>query len=100
MAQWRLDKTENALNRIGWKVTEKIPSNDNFIGGWKIRRGSSRIVNFEGIFNGLGNIIKNPSLDKAYCDIQDTKISLYFYKKGKMWNESFKNFVDELNKLE
>ena len=101
MAQWHLDEIENALNRIGWNVTKRIPSSDNFIGGWTISRGNLRTIYFNGIFDGLGNTIKNPSLDKAYgCDIQDTNISLYFYKKGKMWNEALKNFVDELNRLE
>jgi hypothetical protein len=80
MAQWHLDDIENSLNRIGWIISERIEPNENesFIGGWVIKRASERIMDFNGIFDGMGNTIKDPSLDKAYgCQIQETDISLF-----------------------
>ncbi len=103
MAQWHLDEIENSLNNIGWTISERIEANekDNYIGSWVIKRGTERIVDFEGIFDGLGNTIKDPSMNKAYgCGIKDTQISLYFYKKGKMWDNELKKFIHEINELE
>ena len=102
MAQWHLDEIENSLNRIGWTIIERKNPNEkeNFIGAWIIKRASERIMDFEGIFDGMGNTIKNPSLDKAYgCQINGTDISLYFYKKGKKWDENLEGFINEINDL-
>ncbi len=102
MAQWHLDDIENALNRIGWQVTlrQEDDSEYSFLGSWTIKRSSEYIIYFDGLFDGMGNMIKNPSIDKAYaCGIHDTKISLYFYKKGAKWQENLKRFVEEVNGL-
>ena len=99
MAQWHLYEIENSLNQIGWTITKRIDTNeyDNYLGGWVIKRGTERIVDFEGIIDGNGNIIQNPSVDKAYsCNIRETGISLYFYKKGKMWKNALEKFINEL----
>lgn len=100
MAQWHLDEIENSMNQIGWVITKRIESSASSLGGWIIKRQSERFVDFDGIFDHRGNTIKMPSLDKAYaCGIRDTQISLYFYKKGKNWNESLQKFVDEMKEL-
>lgn len=102
MTQWHLDEIENSLNKIGWIITERISANekDDYIGAWIIKRSTERIVDFDGIFDGLGNTIKDPSIDKAYsCGIKETKISLYFYKKGEIWDNNLKKFIYEVNEL-
>jgi len=59
MAQWHLDEIENLLNKIGWTVSERFETNrkDSYIGGWAIKRGSVRIIDFNGIFDGNYYII-------------------------------------------
>lgn len=100
MAIWHLDEIENSLNRIGWTVIDRIPPSEDFIGGWVIKRSSERVVDFDGLYDWTGNIIKNPSLEKAdSCKIRDTDISLGFYKKGKRWNSHLHEFIHNLNKL-
>lgn len=102
MAQWHLEDIENSLKRTGWIISERIEPNEkeSFIGGWVIKRASQRFIDFDGIFDGMGNTIKDPSIDKAYaCRIRETDISLYFYKKGKKWDENLKRFAIELNEL-
>jgi hypothetical protein len=102
MAQWHLDEIENSLNKIGWTITKRLEPNEKklFIGGWIIKRGSEKNIDFDGIFDGLGNTIKNPSLDKAYgCEIRETGTSLYFYKKGEMWREHLEKFIKDVNEL-
>ena len=102
MAQWHLIELENALNNIGWTVVERLESNrrDSFIGGWIIKRQNERIVDFDGAFDEFGNIIKDLNIDNSYgCQIRDTNISLYFYKKGNKWDDNLKNFIDEMKIL-
>ena len=102
MAQWHLDEIENSLNGIGWTVIERLEGNENqnFIGRWIIKRASERILDFDGIFDSMGNTIKNPSLFKAYaCQITETDISLYFYKRGQKWDENLERFINLINDL-
>lgn len=103
MALWHLIEIENSMNKIGWIIIERIEPNrkENYIGGWIIKRNSEKIVSFDGIFDGFGNTIQNPSIEKAigFC-IKDTKISLYFYRKGKQWDLKLNKFVKDLNELE
>jgi hypothetical protein len=102
MARWHLDELENSLNKIGFTIVLRLPpsAKDSFIGAWIIKRGNEYMVDFDGIFDGLGNTIPHPSLDKAIgCSIRDTHLSLYFYKKGKMWNQELKKFIEEINAL-
>jgi len=102
MAQWHLDDIESSLNRISWTVTKQYDPNEkeSFLGAWLIKRGSERIIDFNGIFDGDGYVINNPSLEKAYgCQVRETNISLYFYKKGEKWNENLEKFIKEINKL-
>ncbi|MGB0431537.1 MAG: hypothetical protein ACPGLV_13770 [Bacteroidia bacterium] len=81
MASWHLIEIENALNRIGWNVINRLipdPKN-NFIGGWIIKRSHEREVEFDGVFDAFGNIVNDPTLDKVYgCQIKGTEITLYF----------------------
>ncbi len=103
MALWHLIEIENSMNKIGWFVIDRIEPNrkENYIGGWIIKRNSEKIIDFDGIFDGLGNTIQNPSIEKAIgCSIKDSKINMYFYKKGKKWDLELNKFLNDLNELE
>jgi hypothetical protein len=102
MAQWHLNDLEHALHQIGFTIVQRMSPNvkDSFIGAWVIKRGSEYIIYFDGIFDGLGNTIPHPSLEKAIgCSIRGTEISLYLYKKGNMWNQHLKKFIQKVNAL-
>lgn len=90
------------MHRIGWSIIERIPTNESeyYLGGWRLKRSSEYEVEFSGFFDGLGRNIKNPSLEKAgACFIKGPGICLYFYRKGKMWDEALAEFVEEMNNL-
>lgn len=102
MADWHLYELENNLNKIGWRIKQRLDSNkkNKFLGGWIIIRGSERLLEFEGIIDSEGKIIKSPSIVKAYgCIVKETSLNLYFYKKGEKWNESLKFFINQLNEI-
>lgn len=97
MAVWHLLEIENHLHQIGWSVEERLDGDGIAISeAWIIHRKTNRQLDFHGMDVMTGRLLEHP----IFCQINGTKIALYFYRKGKMWDKALAEFIKELNKLD
>ncbi len=96
MAEWHLSELENEIQQIGWKIISRQEGDGIRISAsWVIKRGSVQQIDF----NGLDDLKVLP-LKKSYgCEVKNSDISVYFYKKGKQWEKNLATFISSLNKL-
>jgi hypothetical protein len=97
MAIWHLEELENRIQQLGWRIVSRIDGDGYRISGsWMIVRKTERQLDFQ----GMDDLIVKP-MDQAYgCEIGGTKATLYFYKKGKQWDDALAKFMNELNHLD
>ncbi len=81
---------------MGWEIISKQEGDDIRISEtWVIERGSVQQIDFDGLDD-----LKVLPPEKSYgCEVKNSDISLYFYKKGKQWDKNLAIFVSPLNEL-
>lgn len=97
MANWHLEELENRIQQLGWRIVSRIDGDGYRISGsWIISRKYERQLDFD----GMDDLIVKPMHQAYACRIEGTKAGLYFYKKGKQWDNALTKFINELNQLD
>jgi len=98
MAEWHLVELENRLSNLGWNIISRdIIPEFHVSATWTLKRNREIRIDFSG-----NDDLKTLPLNKAYaCSIQEEKSikSLYFYKRGEMWDKNLDEFIQQINQL-
>lgn len=91
MAIWHLQAIENGLTNIGYNISPRETNEMH----WLIERNCKKQIDFY-CWDHWGNSLP---FDQAFaCQLSETKIDLYFYKKGNQWKTELKKFIESINK--
>ncbi|MBK7884368.1 MAG: hypothetical protein IPJ81_11715 [Chitinophagaceae bacterium] len=96
MAQWHLDELENKIQQTGWIIISQLQEEEHKA-IWVIKRKSIQYIDFS-CFDTMGYPV--PLQESFGCQIRETKVNLYFYKKGENWKNNLSEFISKLNNLD